>query len=158
MSKATLEQPTTEAIAGQPKITPASRDLPSVEIFATQLPIIIRQGQTKIINITGAVYDQKFQGNITLMPNPVATGCKLFGNNAFNGIYKNVSFPVGPNSISLPLTVTGPTTGALGKRVCTLSYDAEVPVGAVSFSVGKGNPVTIEFMLKKKLLPGEPDI
>jgi hypothetical protein len=162
MSKATLEQPTADAAAptgdAAARITPSTRNVPSVELFANQLPILIRQGKTKTITITGAVYDQPFSGNITLQPTPnFATGCPLFGNVPFNGVYNNVQFPVGPNSIQLPFTVTGPTNVPPGNYTCKLTYDAEAFFLGLT-PVGKGNTVSIPYTLKRPLRPGEPDI
>jgi hypothetical protein len=155
MSKATLEKPTDAAA----KITPANRTIPSVEIFANQLPILIRQGKTKTITLTGAVYDQPFTGNITLRPTPdFQSGCPLFANIPFNGVYTNVTFPVGPNSVQLAFSVTGPTNLPLGDHVCKLAYDAVIGTLAGPLSVGKGNTVSIAYTLKRALRPGEPDI
>jgi hypothetical protein len=155
MSKATLEPPTKDAAT----ITPASRNITSVEIFANQLPIIIRQGKTKTITLTGAVYDQPFVGNITLRPTPdFATGCPLFANVPFNGQYNNLQLPVGPNSVQLSFSVTGPTSLKPGNYVCKLTYDAVLNVLGGPFHVGKGNTISIAYTLKKPLLPGEPDI
>jgi|GEM_PF-5208251 len=155
MSKATLEPPTKDAAT----IQPASRNIPSVEIFANQLPIIIRQGKTKTITLTGAVYDQPFVGNITLRPTPdFATGCPLFGNVPFNGQYINVKIPVGPNSVQLAFTVTGPASLKPGNYTCKLTYDAEFATFAGPIRVDKGNTISIAYTLKKPLLPGEPDI
>lgn len=154
MSKAVLEPPVSNAA----KINPASRTIPSVEIFATQLPINIRQGKTKTIILTGAVYDQPFTGNITLVPTPnFQTGCPLFGNVPFNGVYNNVTFPVGPNSVQLQFTVTGPTSLKPGSYTCKLTYDAVISTLAGPIHVGKGNTVSIPYNLKKPLLPGEVD-
>jgi len=156
MSKATLEPPTKDAAA---RITPASRTIPSVEIFANQLPIIIRQGKTKTITLTGAVYDQPFSGNITLRPTPdFATGCPLFANVPFNGQYNNIQIPVGPNSVQLQFSVTGPTSLRPGNYTCKLTYDAEFASFGGPIRVDKGNTISIPYTLKKPLLPGEPDI
>jgi hypothetical protein len=160
MSKTILEKPTSEGGSQANAISPANRPLPSVEIFASQLPINIHQGNTKSINLTGAVYDQPFVGTITLRPSPdFTTGCPLFANVPFNGNYAGVFFPVGPNSVSLPFSVTGPTGLTPGKTyTCTLTYDAEFTDNfGNKFAVGKGNKVTISYNLKKKLLPGEQD-
>lgn len=157
---ATLEQPSTTTPKKPDQISPASRNLPSLEIFATQLPILIRQGSTKTITITGAVYDQPFQGNITLQPSPNFTsGCPLFGNFPFNGVYNGVSFPVGPNSVALQLEVTGPTNLPPGNYTCTLKYDAEyITFPGIQFPVGKGNTVSLAYTLKRKKRPGDPDL
>lgn len=153
MSKATLEPPNAAA-----SIQPAARTIPSVEIFADQLPILIRQGKTKTITLTGAVYDQPFTGNITLQPTPnFQSGCPLFANIPFNGVYTNVTFPVGPNSVQLPFSVTGPTNLKPGDYVCMLTYDAVIGTFAGPLSVGKGNTVRIRYTLKKPALPGEPE-
>ena len=155
MSKATLEPPT----KGAARITPAARDIPSVEIFANQLPIIIRQGKTKTITLTGAIYDKPFVGSITLRPTPdFATGCPLFANVPFNGQYTNLQIPVGPNSVQLQFSVTGPTSLKPGNYTCKLTYDAEFAGFGGPFPVGKGNTISIAYTLKKPLLPGEPDI
>lgn len=154
MSKAVLEPP----VGNAAKINPAERTIPSVEIFANQLPINIRQGKTKTIILTGAVYDQPFKGNITLMPTPdFATGCPLFGNVPFNGVYNNVMFPVGPDSVQLQFTVTGPTSLKPGTYTCKLTYDAIFPTFGGPIHVGKGNTVSISYNLKKPLRPGEVD-
>ncbi|HXA16999.1 MAG TPA: hypothetical protein VN380_08410 [Thermoanaerobaculia bacterium] len=153
MSKATLEPPTAEA-----SIAPAARTIPSVEIFANQLPILIRQGKTKTITLTGAVYDQPFTGNITLQPTPnFQSGCPLFANIPFNGVYTNIQIPVGPNSVQLPFSVTGPTNLKPGDYICKLTYDAEYAAIGGPIPVGKGNTVSIKYTLKKPALPGEPD-
>ena len=159
MARATAGNATSGAVLTKPPISPATRDIPSVEIYQNQQSILIRKGQSKTITITGAVYDQPFTGDITLQPDPdFSTGCPLFGNVQFNGVYTNLSIPAN-GSVALNLVVTGPTSLPPGDYTCKLKYDAEYSSFPFPTPVGKGNPVYIKYTLKnKKRKPTDPDL
>jgi hypothetical protein len=133
--------------------TTASRlpfKLPKVEIFADQLPIIIRPGEFKTVTLTGAVYDTSFNGRITLDPNgPKETACPIFF--SLPGVPTPVSAPVGPDSVKVQVGLRGPVGVAAGDYTCALKYTAIHSIFNVGdFSVGKGNEVRVRYTLKRR--------
>jgi hypothetical protein len=132
--------------------TTASRPpagFPKVEIFADQLPIIIRPGESKMVTLTGAVYDSPFNGRITVEPNgPKETACPII---VLPSTPQPVWLPVGPDSVRLQVAVKGPAGVAPGDYTCALKYTAILSIPNVGdFSVGKGNEVRVRYTLKRR--------
>jgi hypothetical protein len=120
--------------------------LPSLELFANQLPILIRPGEARTVPISGAVYVTGFSGSVTLGPNgPKQTACPIF----LNGDNPFVQFPVGPDSVRVGLNVWVPPETPPGTYNCALRYTAIHKILRVGdFSVGKGNQVNVPYTVR----------
>lgn len=136
--------------AGAGQKPTARPNLPHVEIFANQLPILIYQGETKEITLTGAVYDRDFYGTIKVEPNgPVSTACPIYSTIA--NTTRTGSLPLSANEPIITVVFTCPRDTAPGDYNCALKYTATAEILNVgNFSVGKGNQVNVGYTVKRK--------
>lgn len=127
---------------------------PTLEIFPSQQPILIGQGQPKTVTLLGAVYDGdiKFGGTVSIVPkNPQATNCPIF----LNGENKGVSIRRNSTNVPFQLTVRPARTHPLGTFDCTLIYSASQinPATRDVVTVAtKGNEVRFQYTVKKKFV------
>lgn len=129
----------------------SSLNLPKVELYMNQQPILIRPGEARTVPITGAVYDHQFNGRILLAPNndlpigPQNPACPIF----LNGNNPNVAAPVGQNTLTVGLGVFVPPNTPAGNYNCALKYTALHQILLFGeFSVGKGNEVEVPYTVR----------
>lgn len=124
-------------------ITPGSF-VPSVEIFANQLPFKIQQGKSKTIALTGSVYNNvPFTGTITVEPNsPIGSTTNVACPILQKPFPQRVSLPAGANEVIINVTFFCPATTPKGSYNCALRYRAVLDNGT---NVAKGNEVDIGY-------------
>lgn len=132
--------------------SPANLPEPILEIFASQLPILIGRGQPKSLQLTGAVYDGDivFDGKVFIRPKvskPVS--CPIFRDGT------NLGVAVKGNTTNVPfrLEVLVPATHPVGQFSCVLSYSGSQLNPATNVTVPiktKGNDVQFSYTVKNK--------
>jgi hypothetical protein len=133
----------------------AARDKPTVEIFASQQPILLGLNQPLSVILFGAVYDQNLvDGVIDIAPNgPQASACPIF----LTGI-SAASIPGNTANAPFSLVVRGPSDpGQVGQTLtCALRYRAFRLVrnasgqGSLEPVDTKGNEVRFQYTVKRR--------
>ena len=133
----------------------AARDKPTVEIFASQQPILLGLNQSLSVVLFGAVYDQNLvDGVIDIAPNgPQASACPIF----VTGI-STATVPGNTANAPFSLVVRGPSdAGQVGQTLtCALRYRAFRLVrdasgqGSLEPVATKGNEVRFQYTVKRR--------
>ncbi len=131
----------------------AAHAVPTVEIFANQVPILIGRGQGKTLQLLGAVYDERLDGGKVLILPKVSKSisCPLF----FNGDNIGLSIPGNSTNVPFRLTVFVPASHPLGDFTCTLRYAASrlnLVTGIEDILPTKMNDVVFKYTVKNRMI------